>query len=160
MTQDKFTNPVIQHKIMEIMARAHEGCFWGNFWKVLCNYKRSNTMGFPKSQLAVLCLHSLDDSRSIHTELTRFCNPCYTCGEIASVTRMLCADLRDTQWYGWSDHSAVKIVSFASAWLQKDDPEVKSRSHRSCTRSQLKVLRTRTHSLPRIFLYTDRSEHV
>lgn len=65
-----------------------------------CTIMNDETMDFSKRQLVVLCLQYVDDNKNIHTEFTRFCNPFYICGEIKSVIRILCADLRGIWCYG------------------------------------------------------------
>lgn len=97
MTQDKFTNPVTQHEIMEMMALKLMREASEKISGKCCTIMNDETMDFSKRQLVVLCLHYVDDNMSIHTEFTRFCNPFYTCGETTSISRMLSADLRDSQ---------------------------------------------------------------
>lgn len=98
MTQDKFTNPVTQHEIMEIMAlklmRDASEKISGKF----CTIMNDETMDFSKRQLVVLCLQNVDDKKNIHTEFTPLCNLFHTRGDITSIIRTLYADLRDVQW--------------------------------------------------------------
>lgn len=100
MTQDKFTNPVTQHEIMEIMAPKLMRDASEKISGKCCTIMNDETMDFSKRQLVVLCLQYVDDNKNIHTEFTRFCNPFYICGEITPVIRILCADLRGIRWYG------------------------------------------------------------
>lgn len=94
MTQDRFTNPVTQHEIMEIMTFKLMRDGSEKISGKCCTVMNDETMDFSKRQLAVSRLQYVDDSMNIHTEFTRFCHPFPTCGEITSIIRMSCADLR------------------------------------------------------------------
>lgn len=75
MTQDKFTNPVTQHEIMEIMALKLMRDASEKISGKCCTIISDETMDFSKRQLAGLCLQYVDDNTNIHTQFIRFCNP-------------------------------------------------------------------------------------
>jgi len=98
MTQDKFTNPVTQHEIMEIMALKLMRDASEKISGKCCTIMNDETMDFSKRQPVVLCLQYADGNENIHTEFTGLCNLFYTQGDITSIVRIICADLRDIQW--------------------------------------------------------------